>query len=80
MTARGMAPVEGTSPTSGAREYDITISRDGCEDIHVAQLFTDTEETFDPTSAVEFAAIDNPDEIHRLRVGDVLTMRVSVSQ
>ncbi len=81
MTAKGMAPVEGTDPTAGVRQYDITLQREGQEDMQVAQLFTPTAETFDPTEAVEFQLIDDiGGEIRRLRVGDVLVMKVSVCQ
>lgn len=80
MTVKGMAPVAGTDPAAGVREYDITVRRDGYADIHVAQLFTDTAETLDPTEAVEFTTIDEPNDVHRLRVGDVITMRISICQ
>lgn len=80
MTITGVAPVEGFDKTAGVREYDITVQRDGYEDISVARLFSDEGETFDPTEAVEFEPTDAPDELQGLQVGDVIVMRVSVCQ
>ena len=78
-TIRGMKPVEGSDPAAGSREYEIVVERDGYEDIDVAQLFTDTAETFDPTEAVEFTTKADPHNMNRLRVGDVLKMRVAIN-
>lgn len=79
MTIKGMRPVEGTSLTAGNRDYEITVERDGYEDISVAQIFDGVSETFDPTSAIEFTTHDEPNEMHRLRVGDVIRMRVVIN-
>ena len=79
-TIRGMRPVEGSDPTAGHRDYEITIQREGYEDIDVAQLFDGVSETFDPTVAIEFTVnLENPDQMHRVRVGDVILMRVAVN-
>ena len=78
-TIRGMQPAEGSDPTAGNRDYEITLEREGCEDIEVAQLFDGKAETFDPTSAVEFTTTEDPNKIERFRVGDVLKMRVGIN-
>ena len=78
-TIRGMQPVEGTDLTAGSRDYEITLERDGFADIDVGQLFDGVSETFDPTVAVDFTTKDDPDNMHRLRVGDVLRMRVVIN-
>lgn len=78
-TIRGMRPAEGSDPTAGHRDYEITIQREGYEDIDVAQLFDGVSETFDPTAAVEFTNLENPDQLHRVRVGDVILMRVVIN-
>lgn len=81
MTATGVSPVAGTDPTAGVREYDITVQREGWDDIAVSCLFTNGgAETFDPVEAVEFEFADDPGRLDRLRVGDVIIMRVSVCQ
>ena len=79
-TIRGMQPAEGSDPTAGHRDYEITLQRDGHEDIDVAQLFDGVSETFDPTVAVEFTVnLENPDQLHRVRVGDVILVRVVIN-
>ena len=78
-TITGMKPVEGTSPNAGSRDYEIIIERDGYEDIEVAEMFTDVAQTFDPTEAVEFTTKKAPHNMNRLRVGDVLKVRVAIN-
>lgn len=78
-TIRGMRPVEGTDLTAGSRDYEITLERDGYADIEVGQIFDGVSETFDPTVAIEFTTKDDPDNMHPLRVGDVLRMRVVIN-
>lgn len=74
-TMRGMRPAEGSDSTAGNRDYEITIQREGYEDIDVAQLFDGVSQTFDPTLAAEFTVnLENPDQMHRVRVGDVITI------
>ena len=79
-TIRGMQPAEGSDQAAGHRDYEITIQREGYDDIDVAQLFDGVSETFDPTAAVEFTVnLENPDQLHRVRVGDVILMRVAIN-
>lgn len=78
-TISGMRPAEGSDPMAGHRDYEITIEREGSEDIDVAMMFDGVSETFDPTSAVEFTTNEDPDEMHRVRVGDVIKMRVVIN-
>lgn len=78
-TITGMRPVEGTSLNAGSRDFSITLEREGYEDISVAELFTDLQQTFDLTEAVEFTTTEKPSAMARLRVGDVLTMRVVIN-
>lgn len=79
-TITGMRPVEGFDPTAGSRDFTIELVRDFVDDpIEVSELFDGTAQTFDITEAVEFTAMDDPQNIQRLRVGDVLTMRVVIN-
>lgn len=78
-STRGMEPVEGSDPTAGNRDFEITLERDGFEDVSIAELFDGNAQTFDPTVAVEFTTVDLPNKIERFRVGDVLTMRVVIN-
>ena len=78
-TITGMRPVEGTGLTAGSRDYEVTVEREGYEDIEVAEMFTDVAQTFDPTEAVEFTTKKDPHNMHRLRVGDVLKVRVHIN-
>lgn len=76
----GMKPVEGTDAKAGKRDFEITVIRDFADDpIEVAQLFNGISETFDPTEAVEFTIEGDPDTLHKLRVGDAITMRVVIN-
>ena len=78
-TVSGMRPVEGTNLTAGHRDYEIVVEREGVDDIEVAMMFDGVSETFDPTSAVEFTTEDEPENMQRLRVGDVLKVRVVIN-
>lgn len=79
-TISGMRPVEGFSPTAGSRDFSIELVREFADDpIAVAKLFDGTGQTFDPTEAIEFTTLDDPQTIQRMRVGDVLTMRVVIN-
>lgn len=76
----GMRPVEGTDERAGKRDFEITLIREFADDpIEVAQLFNGISETFDPTEAVEFTVEDDPDTLHKFRVGDVIMMRVVIN-
>jgi hypothetical protein len=76
----GMRPAEGSDITAGKRDYEITIVREFADDpIEVMQLFNGISETFDPTEAVEFTIEGDPETLHRVRVGDVIQMRVVVN-
>lgn len=79
MTITGMLPVEGTSRIAGSRDYEITLERDGYDDVVLAQIFDGVSETFDPTVAIEFTTRDGDDQLHKLRVGDVIKMRVIIN-
>ncbi len=76
VSVTGMAPVEGTSATAGHRDLEIDLERDG-EGFDVVHMFdVNGEETHDPIKAVE---IDDGMELVRLRVGDVLRVRVVIN-
>lgn len=78
-TVTGMRPAEGYDPTAGSRDYSIGIVfADDREPAEVAQMFTSTEETFDLTE-VEEVLLEGDGGMYRLRVGDVLTMRVVIN-
>lgn len=78
-TVTGMPPVAGTDKTAGSRDYEITVMREGWVDpVEAWIMFDDAgSETMDPTTAVEFAPLW--DDIERLRVGDVIAMRVVIN-
>lgn len=80
-TVTGMSPVEGTNKTAGSRDYEVLIHREGWADPVEAFLMFDANgaETLDPTLAVEFTPVWDEESIERLRVGDVLTMRVVIN-
>lgn len=78
-TVKGMRPAEGYDPTAGSRDYEISIVfADDRDPAEVAQMFTATAETFDPTEAEE-VLLEGDGGMYRLRVGDVLTMRVVIN-
>lgn len=76
ISVTGMAPVEGTSTTAGHRDLEVELERDG-EIFDVAHMFdVNGEETHDPIKAVE---IDDGMDLVRLRVGDVLRVRMVIN-
>lgn len=75
----GMSPIEDADATTGKRDFEITLIRDSADDpIEVMQLFNGISETFDPTEAVEFTIVGDPDTLHKFKVGDTITMRVVI--
>ncbi len=77
-TVKGMRPAEGFDPTAGSRDYSITVTREDGEQAEVMQMFTATAETFDLTE-VEEVLLANDGGMYRLRVGDVIEMRVVIN-
>ena len=76
ITVTGMAPVEGTDRTAGSRDLEVELVRDG-EAFDVTHMFdVDGSETHDPIKAV---VIDDGVELVRLRVGDVLRIRLVIN-
>lgn len=78
-TITGMRSADGTDPTAGSRDYTIeVVFADDRDPAEVSQMFTATEETFDLTE-VEEVLLEGDGGMYRLRVGDVLTMRVVIN-
>lgn len=79
-TITGMHPVNGTDPTSGHRDFEIIVEREGWDEPEVVFSMFDASgaETMDPTMAIEFTP-ELSERIERLCVGDVITMRVVIN-
>lgn len=72
-------PVDGFDLKAGSRDVEIELHRDEFADPMVVDKLLDRSgrETFDLVHAREVAAFGG--ELIRLRVGDVLTMRVVIN-
>lgn len=72
-------PVEGFDLKAGSRDVEIELHREGFADPLIVDKVLDRIgcETFDLVHAREVAAFGG--ELIRLRVGDVLTMRVHIN-
>jgi hypothetical protein len=72
-------PVEGFDLKAGSRDVEVELHRDEFADPMIVDKMLDRTgcETFDLVHAREIAAFNG--ELMRLRVGDVLTMRVVIN-